>query len=423
MKKVPIEDNIEDLLKEIQHMKEMDSPYIVAYCGSYLTEKILWIVMEYCGAGSVSDLMKICNKPLREDQIATVCKDVLYGLKYIHSKKRIHRDIKAGNILLTDEGKAKLADFGVTGQLKEQQKTHTVIGTPFWMAPEVIQEVGHDYKADIWSLGITAIEMAETKPPYWNIHPMRAIFMIPTRPPPKLTEPQKWSQEFQDFIAKCLTKDPNLRPTAVDMLNHPFITKNAKSYSCLVELIQEANEIIKKVGSREVALGLDLEKQSEGETDESEDESSNEQKENSVKSSKSGSSQELDYGTMVINEEDASGEIDTGTMKFVDSKVDFVPPYAHILNEKNSPKENDKGKEKEKEDDSVRRRASSVLKHAKTPKKLNAPSKYDNMSLKELQEKFEELDARLEQELKNLQKAMETDKEIIDAVLQKRKSS
>lgn len=199
--------------------------------------------MEYCGAGSVSDIMRLRKKTLSEHEIATILSDTLKGLEYLHLRRKIHRDIKAGNILLNSEGHAKLADFGVAGQLTDTMaKRNTVIGTPFWMAPEVIEEIGYDCVADVWSLGITALEMAEGKPPYGDIHPMRAIFMIPTKPPPSFREPDRWSPEFIDFVSLCLVKNPEERATATDLLQHEFI-KNARPNSILSEMIAEAKEI------------------------------------------------------------------------------------------------------------------------------------------------------------------------------------
>ncbi|XP_063219954.1 serine/threonine-protein kinase hippo-like isoform X2 [Bacillus rossius redtenbacheri] len=224
-------------------MQQCDSPWVVKYYGSYFKNTDLWIVMEYCGAGSVSDIMKLRNKTLSEDEIATILCDTLKGLEYLHLRRKIHRDIKAGNILLNTEGHAKLADFGVAGQLTDTMaKRNTVIGTPFWMAPEVIQEIGYDCVADIWSLGITALEMAEGKPPYGDIHPMRAIFMIPTKPPPSFQEPDQWSPEFIDFVSRCLVKNPEERATASDLLHHEFIG-NAKQPNILSQMIAEAREI------------------------------------------------------------------------------------------------------------------------------------------------------------------------------------
>ena len=199
--------------------------------------------MEYCGAGSVSDIMRLRKKTLSEDEISTILSDTLKGLEYLHLRRKIHRDIKAGNILLNSEGHAKLADFGVAGQLTDTMaKRNTVIGTPFWMAPEVIEEIGYDCVADIWSLGITALEMAEGKPPYGDIHPMRAIFMIPTKPPPSFREIDRWSPEFIDFVSLCLVKNPEERATATDLLVHEFV-KNAKQNSILTQMIAEAKEI------------------------------------------------------------------------------------------------------------------------------------------------------------------------------------
>eukprot|EP00211_Chloroparvula_japonica_P003436 CAMPEP_0119124176 /NCGR_PEP_ID=MMETSP1310-20130426/3868_1 /TAXON_ID=464262 /ORGANISM="Genus nov. species nov., Strain RCC2339" /LENGTH=442 /DNA_ID=CAMNT_0007114087 /DNA_START=139 /DNA_END=1467 /DNA_ORIENTATION=+ len=274
IKRVPVEEekDLREMMKEVDFMKGCISPYVIRYYGSARskngTDEELWIVMEYCGIGSVGDIMAICDEPLKENECATVCKYILQGLQYLNNRKMIHRDIKAGNVLLNDQGEGKLADFGVSGQITEtQMKRNTVIGTPFWMAPEVIQEVGYDYKADIWSLGITAIELAECRPPYANIHPMRAIFMIPSRPPPKLSAPDKWSADFNDFIAKCLTKNPDERPSADDLLAHPFIAKS-EGPSVLLPLIKKMYKVIEENydGSRERALGL-LDDSSDGEDD------------------------------------------------------------------------------------------------------------------------------------------------------------
>ncbi|XP_063055640.1 serine/threonine-protein kinase 3-like [Engraulis encrasicolus] len=242
IKQVPVESDLQEIIKEISIMQQCDSPYVVKYYGSYFKNTDLWIVMEYCGAGSVSDLIRARNKTLSEDEIATILKSTLKGLEYLHFMRKIHRDIKAGNILLNSEGHAKLADFGVAGQLTDTMaKRNTVIGTPFWMAPEVIQEIGYNCVADIWSLGITAIEMSEGKPPYADIHPMRAIFMIPTNPPPCFRRPEAWSEDFTDFIRKCLEKSPEHRATATQLLQHPFI-KSARPVVSLRDVIAEAME-------------------------------------------------------------------------------------------------------------------------------------------------------------------------------------
>ncbi|XP_075215565.1 serine/threonine-protein kinase hippo isoform X2 [Lycorma delicatula] len=243
IKQVPVDTDLQEIIKEISIMQQCDSPFVVKYYGSYFKNTDLWIVMEYCGAGSVSDIMRLRKKTLTEEEIATILSDTLKGLEYLHLRRKIHRDIKAGNILLNTEGHAKLADFGVAGQLTDTMaKRNTVIGTPFWMAPEVIQEIGYDCVADMWSLGITALEMAEGKPPYGDIHPMRAIFMIPTKPPPSFREPDQWSPEFIDFVSRCLVKNPEERATATEMLRHEFIG-NAKPPTILGQMIAEAREI------------------------------------------------------------------------------------------------------------------------------------------------------------------------------------
>ncbi|EJW81548.1 STE/STE20/MST protein kinase [Wuchereria bancrofti] len=243
VKKVPVDTDLQEIIKEISIMQQCDSKYVVKYYGSYFKNSDLWIVMEYCGAGSVSDIMRIRKKTLNEAEIGAVTRDVLKGLRYLHDLKKIHRDIKAGNILLNVEGHGKLADFGVAGQLTDTMaKRNTVIGTPFWMAPEVIQEIGYDTKADIWSLGITAMEMAEGRPPHADIHPMRAIFMIPTKPPPTLKCEVDWSLDFVNFVGQCLIKNPDDRKSAHDLLEHPFVI-NAPPSTVLLNMIDEARSI------------------------------------------------------------------------------------------------------------------------------------------------------------------------------------
>ncbi|KAI8926841.1 kinase-like domain-containing protein [Entophlyctis helioformis] len=232
IKRIPIDNDLDQNTKEINIMTGFASPFVVQFYGSFLHDNDLWIVMEYCEAGSVADVMRLCGSCLTEPMIALVCANVLHGLCYLHDRRKIHRDIKAGNILLNDKGEAKLADFGVAGDAAS--KRVTVIGTPFWMAPEVIQEVGYGTKADIWSLGITCIEMAQGRPPYHNLHPMRAIFMIPAKPPPTLENEEGFSAAFRRFIALCLTKDPASRPSAAQLLD--------VSASLLVHMIE--NDVV-----------------------------------------------------------------------------------------------------------------------------------------------------------------------------------
>ncbi|KAK3236868.1 hypothetical protein CYMTET_53016 [Cymbomonas tetramitiformis] len=236
-------DGFEEVTKEITMLQECDHPNVVRYLGQYTdaTQQTLWIVMEYCIGGNVGDLMKATLKPLSEAQIAYICQETLKGLQYLHCVGKVHRDIKGSNILLTENGNVKVADFGVAAQLtRTMSKRNTFTGTPHWMAPEMIQNDRYNASVDIWALGIVCIEMAEMLPPRWHIHPMRVIFVIPRDPPPSLSEPENWSLSLRHFVQHCLVKDPKYRASGEQLLQTDFITASKAGPSCLVPAVKLA---------------------------------------------------------------------------------------------------------------------------------------------------------------------------------------
>ncbi|ELT99016.1 hypothetical protein CAPTEDRAFT_226205 [Capitella teleta] len=210
----------QDILKEVKFFSELRHRFCIEYKGCYLHEHTAWLVMEYC-LGSASDIVEVHKKPLREDEIAAICKDALYGLEYLHSKNRIHRDVKAGNILLTENGIIKLADFGSASMVSP---ANSFVGTPYWMAPEVIlamDEGQYDGKVDVWSLGITCIELAERKPPLFNMNAMSALYHIAQNNSPSLSGGEFWSDDFHAFVDSCLVKIPGDRPSSADFSSDP----------------------------------------------------------------------------------------------------------------------------------------------------------------------------------------------------------
>ena len=242
-----VSNNTESFYKEINMLKQCDSPYILKYYSSYIKNNTVWIILEFCEGGSLLDIMRITNKFYTEKEIASIIKMVLKGLQFLHAQRKIHRDIKAGNILLTDEGVAKLGDFGVSAQLTNSiSKKISKIGTPYWMSPEVISQKSYDSKCDIWSLGITCIELAEGEPPYSEVRTFLVMKKILNNPPKGLTNPNLWSNDFNDFIQKCLIFNPSQRPTAAQLLNHNFIKNNNQGNGIIIQRLIKAMPLINK---------------------------------------------------------------------------------------------------------------------------------------------------------------------------------
>lgn len=247
------EEELEDYIVEIEILATCDHPYIVRLLGAYYYDGMLWIMIEFCPGGAVDAIMLELDRGLTEPQIQVVCRQMLEALHFLHGKKIIHRDLKAGNVLMTLEGDIRLADFGVSAKnLKTLQKRDSFIGTPYWMAPEVVmcetmKDTPYDYKADIWSLGITLIEMAQIEPPHHELNPMRVLLKIAKSDPPTLLTPSKWSAEFRDFLKTALDKNPETRPSAAQLLEHPFVS-GITSNKALRELVAEAKaEVMEEI--------------------------------------------------------------------------------------------------------------------------------------------------------------------------------
>ncbi|XP_048884727.1 mitogen-activated protein kinase kinase kinase kinase 4 isoform X2 [Brienomyrus brachyistius] len=258
------EDEEDEIKLEINMLKTYSHHRNIAtYYGAFIKKSPagqddqLWLVMEYCGAGSVTDLVKKTKgNCLKEDWIAYICREVLRGLSHLHSHHVIHRDIKGQNVLLTENAEVKLVDFGVSAQLDRTiGRRNTFIGTPYWMAPEVIacdenQDATYDYRSDLWSLGITALEMAEGAPPLCDMHPMRALFLIPRNPAPKLKS-RKWSKKFQTFMDSCLMKNHLQRPSTETLLRHPFVKDLPQERQVRIMLKDHLDRTRKKKGDKE----------------------------------------------------------------------------------------------------------------------------------------------------------------------------
>uniref|UniRef100_A0A673AH25 non-specific serine/threonine protein kinase n=1 Tax=Sphaeramia orbicularis TaxID=375764 RepID=A0A673AH25_9TELE len=247
------EEELEDYMVEIDILAKCNHRFIVKLLDAFYHDNKLWIMIEFCPGGAVDATMLELDRGLTEPQIKVVCRQMLEGLVYLHSMKIIHRDLKAGNILLMLDGDIKLADFGVSAKnTKTLQRRDSFIGTPYWMAPEVVmcetmKDAPYDYKADIWSLGITLIELAQIEPPHHELNPMRVLLKIAKSEPPTLEQPQKWSQEFKDFLRKALDKNPETRPSAAQLIEHPFV-RSVTSNRPLRELVAEAKaEVMEEI--------------------------------------------------------------------------------------------------------------------------------------------------------------------------------
>lgn len=331
-----------DVIKEVAFLKKLSedhNPNIVNYINSYYSKtlKELWIIMEFCSKGSITDLMRDANRVLDEGECAFVIKHLLEALVYLKQKKILHRDIKGGNILITEEGDVKISDFGVSSQLNNTfSKRSTFIGTPYWMAPEIIKKSTYNYAADVWSTGITTIELLEGRPPFSNLHPMRAMMVIPQQPAPTLRGQKSpltnkpYSEELNSFLETCLVKDPEKRPTAEQLLQHEFIKKATNLEKLMEHTYEQESKDEQERNSLDVDVvarkSVELGKQHQGIFGQKEHvEDDPEGTENVAIDEQNSDDEEFDYGTVVrakpaapapeTNEqEDDADEFDYGTV-------------------------------------------------------------------------------------------------------------
>ncbi|XP_068766486.1 mitogen-activated protein kinase kinase kinase kinase 1 isoform X2 [Struthio camelus] len=254
--KMEPDDDCATIQQEILMVRSCQHPNIVAYFGSYSWCNKLWICMELCGGGSLQDIYHVTG-PLSEPQIAYVCRETLEGLSYLHSQGKIHRDIKGANILINDSGEVKLADFGIAAQISATfARRMSFIGTPYWMAPEVAAvelKGGYNELCDVWSVGITALELAELQPPLFDLHPLRVLFLMSKSgyQPPKLKDKAKWSPAFHNFVKVTLTKNPKKRPSAAKMLSHQFVAQPGLSRTLTLELLEKVRDPERLLGGCE----------------------------------------------------------------------------------------------------------------------------------------------------------------------------
>ena len=233
-------DEIDIIRREVQVMSEIYSPYVVRYYTSFIEGTTLWLVMEYMAGGSLKDILDNVG-PFNEESVSLVMKSLCKGLEYIHREQKLHRDIKAANILLTSNADVKLADFGVAGQMTNTLRArNTYVGSPFWMAPEVIERSQYDQTADIWSVGITAIELLKGSPPYTDKHVYMALDLITRNDPPRLDH--SFSKSAREFVSACLARSPRDRASAAELLQHPFLKKTKPS--ALKELLRKKNAAV-----------------------------------------------------------------------------------------------------------------------------------------------------------------------------------